>query len=75
MPLAYGLRTQADRGGELGVSLTKMGDKHAVLRGRRGWIEVRPNLTEKLRQARDMHGGGFYEKLELHLRQGQRQKG
>ena len=71
VPLAHGLRTQADSGCELRASSTKMGAEHAVLRMRRGWIEVRPNLTEKLRHARNMHSGGFYEKLGLHLCQRQ----
>ena len=56
----------------MGVSLTKTGDEHVVLRGRRGWIDVRPNLTEKLGHARNVHGGSFYVKLGCHLRQGQK---
>ena len=60
VPTTHGRGAQVDGGDELRVSPITTGAQHAVGRRRGGWVEVCPNLTEELRHARNIQGGGFY---------------
>ena len=60
VPTVHELGAQVDCGGVHRVSPLMTGAEHAVGRGRRGWVEVCPNLPEELRHAGNVQGGGFY---------------